>query len=105
MDADFQNTRSLPAGHDNRASLQGLSVEEEFPLQARFRGQVIEEFRTDLLVGGAVLIELKAASSPGREPAVGNIPELSALPCVHLRLTVLRSYPDQNAMPCGECAH
>jgi GxxExxY protein len=41
----------------------GLCVEKEFALQARFRGQVIGEFRVDLLVNGSVLIELKATRS------------------------------------------
>jgi GxxExxY protein len=42
---------------------EGLSVDKEFALKARFRGQVIGEFRVDLLVNGSVLIELKAARS------------------------------------------
>jgi GxxExxY protein len=42
---------------------KGLSVEKDFPLNVRFRGQVIGEFRADLLVSGAVLAELKAVRS------------------------------------------
>jgi GxxExxY protein len=29
---------------------QGLSVEKDFPLQARFRGRVVGEFKVDLVV-------------------------------------------------------
>jgi GxxExxY protein len=39
----------------------GLAVEAEVELQARFRGRAIGTFRADLLVQGAVLVELKAA--------------------------------------------
>lgn len=39
----------------------GLAVEPEVELHARFRGQSIGVFRADLLVEGAVLIELKSA--------------------------------------------
>jgi GxxExxY protein len=41
----------------------GLRVEKEFPLRATFRGQIVGEFRADLLVNGCVLIELKATRS------------------------------------------
>jgi GxxExxY protein len=39
----------------------GLDVEPEVELHARFRGRSIGTFRADLLVQGAVLVELKAA--------------------------------------------
>jgi GxxExxY protein len=39
----------------------GLNVEPEVELHARFRGRPIGTFRADLLVQGAVLVELKAA--------------------------------------------
>src|SRR3954464_8312576 len=39
----------------------GTAVEAEMELQARFRGRSIGAFRADLLVEGAVLVELKAA--------------------------------------------
>jgi GxxExxY protein len=42
---------------------EGLNVEKEFVLKARFRGQVVGEFKVDLLVNGSVLVELKAARS------------------------------------------
>ena len=45
----------------------GLMVEKDFSLQARFRGHVVGAFKADLLVSGAVLLELKAARS--LEPA------------------------------------
>lgn len=41
----------------------GLAVEPEVELHARFRGQAIGKFRADLLIEGAVLVELKAARS------------------------------------------
>jgi len=41
----------------------GLVVEPEVKLHARFRGRSIGTFRADLLVEGAVLVELKAARS------------------------------------------
>jgi len=39
----------------------GLAVKHEVQLEARFRGLPIGVFRADLLVEGAVLVELKAA--------------------------------------------
>jgi GxxExxY protein len=39
----------------------GLVVESEVKLHAHFRGRSIETFRADMLVEGAVLVELKAA--------------------------------------------
>ncbi len=39
----------------------GLAVEPEVELNARFRGRSIGTFRADLLVEGAILVELKAA--------------------------------------------
>jgi GxxExxY protein len=41
----------------------GLRVDKEFPVRATFRGQIVGEFRADLLVNGCVLVELKAARS------------------------------------------
>ena len=38
----------------------GLSVERERPLTVRFRGEVVGEFRADLIVGEVVLVEAKA---------------------------------------------
>jgi GxxExxY protein len=38
----------------------GLRVEKEFGLEARFRGQVVGLFKADLLVNGCVIVELKA---------------------------------------------
>jgi GxxExxY protein len=38
----------------------GLVVEPEVKLHARFRGRSVGTFRADLLVEGAVLVELKA---------------------------------------------
>lgn len=38
----------------------GLTVKREFPLTVRFRNRVVGEFRADLVVAGAVLVEAKA---------------------------------------------
>jgi GxxExxY protein len=59
----------------------GLTVEREMPLEVRFRGSVVGQFRADLVVGGAVLIEAKACPSlhPAHNAQVLN----------YLRATVL----------------
>lgn len=41
----------------------GVRVEKEQPITVHFRGQTVGEFRSDLLVEGRVLCELKAVSS------------------------------------------
>ncbi len=38
----------------------GLIVQREFPVPVRFRGQVVGEYRADLIVQRAVIVELKA---------------------------------------------
>jgi GxxExxY protein len=38
----------------------GLQVEKEFPMSARFRGETVGAFKADLVVSGDVLVELKA---------------------------------------------
>ncbi len=52
----------------------GLSVSRQAPIEVRFRAWVVGEFRADLLVDGAVLLELKAirALEPGHEAQVLN---------------------------------
>ena len=52
----------------------GLQVYKEFPLSARFRGKTIGEFKADLIVGGVVIVELKAgrALEPAHEAQVLN---------------------------------
>jgi GxxExxY protein len=45
----------------------GLRVERQVPLRVWFRGQPIGDFRADLIVERAVILELKAAS--GIDPA------------------------------------
>jgi GxxExxY protein len=59
----------------------GLTVEREMPLAVRFRGSIVGQFRADLVVGGAVLIETKAAPNlhPSHNAQVLN----------YLRATVL----------------
>lgn len=43
----------------------GLHVERQMPLKVTFRGIVIGDFRADVIVERAVILELKAASSIG----------------------------------------
>jgi GxxExxY protein len=40
---------------------EGLPVKQEAPIAVYFRGQLVGEFRADLLVSDAVVVELKAA--------------------------------------------
>ena len=40
-----------------------MTVHREMPLTVRFRDSVVGEFRADLIVGGAVLVEAKACQS------------------------------------------
>lgn len=40
----------------------GLEVKSQVPLSVSFRGQVVGEFRADLLIEDAVLVELKAVA-------------------------------------------
>jgi GxxExxY protein len=42
-----------------------LTVERQVPIPVWFRGEIIADFRADLLVNSAVLIELKAVESLG----------------------------------------
>jgi GxxExxY protein len=60
---------------------EGLSVQREMPLSVRFRGRIVGQFRADLVVGGAVLVEAKACAAlyPVHEAQVLN----------YLRATVL----------------
>jgi GxxExxY protein len=60
---------------------EGLTVEREMPLAVHFRGNIVGQFRADLVVGGAVLIETKSCQSlhPAHNSQVLN----------YLRATVL----------------
>ncbi len=40
----------------------GLQVERQVPIEVRFHGQVVGQFRADMLVEGRLLIEIKAGS-------------------------------------------
>jgi GxxExxY protein len=52
----------------------GLSVERQFPTPVWFRGRQIGDFRADLLIQGAVLVELKSAKAidPSHEAQLLN---------------------------------
>ena len=39
---------------------QGLEVEQQVPIDVRYEGEVVGSFCADLLVGGRVIVELKA---------------------------------------------
>jgi GxxExxY protein len=42
---------------------RGLHVQTQIPIGVRFRGQIVGEFRADMLVEECLLIEIKAASN------------------------------------------
>lgn len=52
----------------------GLGVRRQVPIEVRFRGQTIGDFRGDLVVEGVLLIELKAAKAidPAHEAQILN---------------------------------
>lgn len=60
---------------------RGLKVRTEAPLVVRFRGVVVGAFRADLLVEGAVIVEVKAcrALTPEHAPQVLNYLRASGL--------------------------
>jgi GxxExxY protein len=41
---------------------KGLAVERELPLSVHFRDHIVGQFRADLVVGGAILVETKACA-------------------------------------------
>jgi GxxExxY protein len=43
----------------------GLHVDKELALSARFRGETVGVFKADLVVNGAVVVELKAVQDAG----------------------------------------
>jgi GxxExxY protein len=59
-------------------SQAGLKVETEIPIPVRFRGEVIGIFRADLIVDGAVLIELKTCDALAREHQAQTLNYLKA---------------------------
>lgn len=42
---------------------EGLHVEREFPIPVWFRGEIIADFRADLIVNASVLVELKTGEA------------------------------------------
>jgi len=40
---------------------QGLDVKKEFPIKVRFEGEVVGEYKADLLVANCVIVEIKRA--------------------------------------------
>ena len=45
----------------------GLHAQSQVPLQVHFRGRVVGEFVADIIVGGKVMLELKAVKELARE--------------------------------------
>lgn len=43
--------------------LRGVSVVRQQPVPVSYKGQLLDTFRLDLLVGGAVIVELKTADA------------------------------------------
>lgn len=41
----------------------GLKADSEVPLKAYYKGHVVGEFKADILVGGSLILELKAVGS------------------------------------------
>jgi GxxExxY protein len=42
---------------------RGIAVEQEVPIEVHFRGKSVGDFKADLVVSGAVLLELKTAQA------------------------------------------
>ncbi len=57
---------------------KGLKAESQFPLQVKFRGEIVGDFFVDVLVESKVLIELKVASALTKEHYAQTINYLKA---------------------------
>lgn len=79
----FEVHRELGAGfvesvYENALAIalswSGRQVRQQLALQVRFRGQVVGEFRPDLVVDDAVIVEVKAVSAllPAHESQLLN---------------------------------
>ena len=69
---------------------RGLSVDRQRPIPIHFRGKRFDEgFRADLVVGGAVLVELKSVESLAR---VHKKQVLTYLRLSHLKLGLLINF-------------
>jgi GxxExxY protein len=58
----------------------GLQVESQVPLPVYFRGHIVGEFRADLVINQAVLLELKATQSLDRSHEAQVLNYLKATP-------------------------
>lgn len=67
----------------------GLVVDQEVELDARFRGRSIGKFRADLLVEGAVLVELNAARAINSAP-IAQLPNY--LHCTVVEIGLILSF-------------
>ena len=61
---------------------RGLDVEQQRPLQVRYRNAIIGELRVDLLVEGRLILEIKAVSqlAPSHEAQLVNDLKASGVP-------------------------
>lgn len=61
---------------------RGLDVEQQRPLQVRYRNAIIGEFRVDLLAEGRLILEIKAVSqlAPSHEAQLVNYLKASGVP-------------------------
>jgi GxxExxY protein len=75
LESVYRNSLRLPLIE------KGLSVEQEVPVSVFFRGQNVGDFRADLVVNSAILLELKTAERiiPAHESQVLNYLRSTAL--------------------------
>ena len=67
-EAVYQNALAI------EMALAGISFEREVKLEVRYRGEMVGHYRVDLLVGGRLVLELKAVQTilPEHEVQVVN---------------------------------
>jgi GxxExxY protein len=67
-EAVYQNALAL------EMALKGIPFEREVKLEVRYRGEVVGQYRADLLVAGVLILELKAVQAilPEHEVQVVN---------------------------------
>lgn len=67
-EAVYQNALAI------EMAIEGISFEREAKIEVRYRGEVVGHYRADLLVAGALIVELKAVQAiiPEHEIQVVN---------------------------------
>ena len=68
VEAVYQNALAL------EMALEGIPFEREAKLEVRYRGELVGQYRADLLVAGSLILELKAVQAilPEHEVQVVN---------------------------------